>query len=120
METQQIKKERKKFKKSLALFVLGYLFFALVLIAGCVLIGVGYKSFVAYDNLLQYWLSHGGTWSNFHEQLANYNNNLVGANEWGAKASIDLFAPGITLLIVGAIGIIVLIIFHFKKPKINE
>lgn len=117
METQQIKKEKRKFKKSLALFILGYLFFAIVLIAGCVLVGVGYKSFVAYNNLLQYWLSHGGTWSNFGEQLANYNNNLVTANEWGAKASIDLFAPGITLIVIGIVAITILVIFHFKKPK---
>lgn len=117
MEVQQIKKEKRKIRKSLALFVLGYLFFALVVIAGCILIGIGFQSYVVYNNLLQYWLSHGGTLSNFSEQLANYNNNLVTANEWGAKASIDLFAPGISLLVVGVISIIVLVIFNIKKPK---
>lgn len=110
-------KATKKHRKSLALFILGYLFFFLVLVAGCVLIGVGYKNYVEYNNLFQTWLDNTGTTSGFSGYLATYNSN-ASANEW-TTASIDLFAPGVALAAVGGIVIIILVIFNFKKSKTN-
>lgn len=108
--------KNKKFRKSLALFVLGYLLMFLVLVGGCVLVGLGYKTFVVYDHAFRFYQTGVTGYNSFSEFLNNFNMNVV-TQGLENKASIDMFAPGVSMLIISILVTIVLILFHVKKPK---
>lgn len=85
------------------------------LIAGCALIGVGFKNFDVYVKLSSYCSSHG---LNFYEQLGVYNSQPGIANGIWTKASIDLFVPGLVLSIIGVAATAISIVF-VKKNKVT-
>lgn len=106
----------KKSRKSLALFVLAYLLMFLVLVGGCVLVGLGYKTFVVYDQAFKFYQTGTTGFNSFSEFVNNFNANVV-SQGLENKASIDMFAPGITMMIVSISITILLVFFHLKKPK---
>lgn len=110
--------KNKKSRKSLALFVLGYLFMFLVLVGGCVLVGLGHKTYLVYDAAFKVYQAGETGYNSFVEFLNNFNANVV-SQGLENKASIDMFAPGITMMVVSIVVIVILVIFHVKKPKEN-
>lgn len=107
----------KKNRKSLALFVLAYLLMFLILVGGCLLVGFGYKTFVLYDYAFKIYHSGETGYNTFIEYLNNFNANVVKPENGLVKASIDMFAPGVTMIIISIAITILLVIFHVKKPK---
>lgn len=108
--------KNKKVRKSLALFVLAYLLMFLILVGGCLLVGFGYKTFVVYDHAFRFYQTGITGYNTFSEFLNNFNTNVV-SQGLENKASIDMFAPGISMMIVSISITLILVIFHVKKPK---
>lgn len=108
--------KNKKFRKSLALFVLAYLLMFLILVGGCVLVGLGYKTFVVYDHAFRFYQSGITGYNSFSEFLNNFNANVV-SQGLENKASIDMFAPGLSMLIISVLVMIILTIFLVRNLK---
>lgn len=102
---------------------LSYFFASCLVIAGIVLVAVFYNNFIAYIDVSNgiNARTHGyGTL----ELIASYNTRAI-TNDW-TIASIDEFAPGLTMLIVGVVSIAITVWLHLKKksndlePKVKK
>lgn len=115
---EQKKTKKIKIRKSIALFVLGYIIMGMILVGGCVLIGLGYKHFEVYNSILQDHIKLGA-FNEFQEYLNAYN-QLAASNDKWVTANIDMFAPGVAMVVLSIILISIMLFFHFKKPKVKE
>lgn len=111
--------------KSKVLVVLSYVLASALFIAGIVLVAVYYPNFEQYQKAVYYFNEQTKGLGNFQTYLSTYNNNAQ-TNSW-IIATIDEFAPGLTMLIVGIILMVVTIFINLKlkknqhhKPKVKK
>lgn len=103
-------------KKFVAIVTIASLFIIALLITGSVLMGVGHKNFIVYSELMGWAKSNN---LDFLEALKTYNSNVSSSNEW-TKASIDMFAPGLSFFILSIILIGLTTWYGIKHKKSNK
>lgn len=104
-----------KTKKSKVLIVLSYILASALIIAGVVLIAIFYPNFEQYQKAVYYFNDLTSGKGNFSDFLTNYNTNAT-SNSW-TIASINEFAPGLTILLVGLIIMVTTIVINLKIKK---
>ena len=103
-------------KKFIAIVVVASILIIALLITGTVLIGLGHKNFVVYSQLMTWAKSNN---LDFFETLKTYNANVSSTNEW-TKASIDMFAPGVSFFILSIVLIALMTWYGIKHKKSNK
>ncbi|WPL36585.1 hypothetical protein [Malacoplasma iowae] len=103
-------------KKFIGIVVLLSVLIIALLITGSILIGLGHKNFVVYSELMS-WAKLNNL--DFAETLKIYNANVTSSNEW-TKASIDMFAPGLTFFILSIILIALTTWYGINHKKSNK
>lgn len=104
-----------KHTRNKVLIVLSYIFASALIITGIALVAVFYPNFEQYQKAIYYFNEETNGLGNFSDFLSNYNNNAT-SYSWPI-ASINEFAPGITLLVVGLIIMVITIIVNLKAKK---
>lgn len=101
--------------KSKVLIVLSYILASALIIAGVVLVAVFYPNFEQYQKAIYYFNEQTKGLGDFQTYLSTYNGN-ASSNSW-TIASIDEFAPGLTMLLVGLVLMVVTIVINLKIKK---
>lgn len=104
-----------KTRKNKVLIALSYILASALIIVGIALIAVFYPNFEQYQKAVYYFNDLTSGKGNFSDFLTNYNTN-ASSNSW-TVASINEFAPGLTMLLVGLIIMITTIVINLKIKK---
>lgn len=111
--------------KNKVFIVLSYILASALIIAGVVLVAVFCPNFEQYQKAIYYFNEQTKGLGNFQTYLSTYNSNAA-SNSW-TIASIDEFAPGLTMLLVGLVLMVVTIVINIrikknspKTPKIKK
>ena len=104
--------------KNKVLIALSYILASALFIAGIVLVAIYYPNFIQYQKAVYYFNEQTNGLGDFKTYLLNYNNN-ANTNSW-TISSIDEFAPGLTMLIVGILVMVTTIFINIKMKKNQE